>query len=662
VDWYPWGEEAFERARAEDKPVFLSVGYSACHWCHVMEHESFEDDETAAIMNDLFVNIKVDREERPDVDAIYMDAVQALTQRGGWPMSVWLTPDGRPFYGGTYFPPEDSMGMPGFKRVLRYVAQAYRERRDEVERSADELTGHIDRQISLTGTDDALTTDTLDAAFQAIARRFDADEGGFGGAPKFPPTNTLEVLLRMHYRHGWDHALEMVTHTLDKMARGGIYDQLGGGFHRYSVDARWLVPHFEKMLYDNALLTRIYLHAYQVTEDDLYRRIVEETLAYVQREMTDPGGGFYATQDADSEGHEGKFFIWTPDEIREVLGDDADLALDYWAVSDGPNFEGKSILWVPRDPEKIAEKHGLSVEQLAERIEGARQKLFDARESRVKPGRDDKIITAWNGLMLTGVAEAARVFERGDWLQMAVACAEFVLGALRREGRLLRTYKDGQAKFNGYLEDYAFMAEGLLELYYSTLDRRWFDEALALADTMLDLFWDDEAGFYDTTHDHEDLIVRPQSLSDGATPSGNSAAVAVLLRLAILAGRPDFQRKAAQVMAGLVPLMQQFPSGFGHLLTQLDFHLGEPHEIALVGDPEADDTLALLEVINRPYRPNQVLALARPGDGDIGEAIPLLASRHQLDGTATAYVCRNYTCKLPVNTPQALERDLQRDS
>jgi uncharacterized protein YyaL (SSP411 family) len=501
----------------------------------------------------------------------------------------------------------------------------------------------------------------LDAAFQNIARRYDAAEGGFGPAPKFPASNTMEVLLRLHARHGWPHALEMVTHTLNKMARGGIYDQLGGGFHRYSVDHQWLVPHFEKMLYDNALLMRIYLHAYEVTGDDLYRRVVEETLEYVRREMTSPEGGFYATQDADSEGHEGKFFVWTPDEIRDVLGDEANLALEYWAVSDGPNFEGKSILWLPRDPADIAEQHDLSEAALAERMETARRALFEAREERVKPGRDNKIITAWNGLMLTSVAEAARVFEREDWLETAVNCAEFALNTLRRDGRLLRTYKDGQAKFNAYLEDYAFLCEGLIELYQSTFDRRWFDEALALTETMLDLFWDEEAGFYDTSRDHADLIVRPQNLQDGATPSGNSAAVAVLLRMAILAGRPDFQRKAGRVLRELVPITQQYPSAFGHLLTQLDFYLGEPHEVALVGDPAAGDTRALLEVVNQTYRPNQVVALAYPGDGEVGQAIPLLADRHQIGGAATAYVCRNYTCKLPVNTPEALERDLQRE-
>jgi uncharacterized protein YyaL (SSP411 family) len=612
-------------------------------------------------MNEHFVSVKVDREERPDVDAIYMDAVQALTQRGGWPMSVWLTPEGKPFYGGTYFPPEDRGGMPSFKRVLLSVSQAYRERRGDVERSADELVGVIDRQVALGRSEDEPTLDRLDAAFQRIASRFDPAEGGFGPAPKFPASNTLEVLLRLHARYGWPHALDMVTRTLTKMARGGIYDQLGGGFHRYSVDHKWLVPHFEKMLYDNALLTRIYLHAYQVMSDPLYRRVVEETLEYVRREMTAPGGGFYATQDADSEGHEGRFFVWTPGEIRALLGEEADFALDYWAVSGGPNFEGRSILWVPRDPADVAGQHGLSEGELAACIEAARQVLFEAREARVRPHRDDKIITAWNGLMLTSVAEAARVFERADWLAMAVNCAKFLLGTLRQAGRLLRTYKDGQAKFNAYLEDYAFLCEGLIELYQSTFDRRWFDEALALTETMLDLFWDDEVGFYDTSRDHEALIVRPQSLQDGATPAGNSAAVAVLLRMAILAGRPDFRSKAARVLRDLVPVTLQFPSAFGHLLTQLDFYLGEPHEIALVGDPAAEDLRALLEVVNGPFRPNQVVALAHPGDGEVGEAIPLLADRHQVDELATAYVCRNYTCKMPVTTPGALERDLQRE-
>jgi uncharacterized protein YyaL (SSP411 family) len=399
-----------------------------------------------------------------------------------------------------------------------------------------------------------------------------------------------------------------------------------------------------------------------VTGHERYKRVVEETIEYIRREMTDSDGGFYATQDADSEGHEGKFFVWTPDEIRDVLGDESDLGLDYWGMSGAPNFEGKSILWVPIAPEEVAEKHGLSIDEMAGRIEKARAALFEVREKRIKPGRDDKIITAWNGLLLTSVAEAARVLEREDWLEMATNCAEFVLDKLREDGRLLRTYKDGEAKFNAYLEDYAFLCEGLVELYQSSFDRRWFDEALALTETMVDLFWDEESGFYDTSRDHEELIVRPQSFQDGATPSGNSAAVAVLLRMGILAGKPEFQRIAARVLRDFAPVGQQYPRAFGHLLTQLDFYLGEPHEIALVGDPAADDTRALLKVVNGPYRPNQVLALAQSDDGDIADAIPLLADRTQIDGAATAYVCRNYTCKMPVNTPDALKRDLERES
>ena len=660
VDWYPWGEEALAKARAEDKPILLSIGYSACHWCHVMEHESFEDGETAGLMNELFVSIKVDREERPDLDTIYMNAVQAMTGRGGWPMTVFLTPDGRPFYGGTYFPPEDRHGLPGFRRVLLSAAQTYRDRREEIEQSANHIRDHIERLNTLPASGPTLSRSLLRAAYDALWASYDAVHGGFGRAPKFPPSMSLEFLLRTYQRTGERRALSMVENTLQKMARGGLYDQLGGGFHRYSVDAVWLVPHFEKMLYDNALLSRLYLHAYQVTGDTFYRCIAEETLDYVAREMTASLGGFYSTQDADSEGEEGRFFVWTPGEIRSVLGEEeGSLFCHHFGVTGGGNFEGRNILHVRKQLAEVSRETGISAVELQEVIDRGRTKLFAEREKRVKPGRDDKVLTAWNGLMLKGFAEAARVLRRSDYLQIALANADFLLSTLRRDGRLLRTYKDGQARLNGYLEDYAFLVDGLLALYEATFDQHWFEEARALTDTMIEQFWDDVGGgFFKTSRDHETLITRPKDFFDNAVPSGNSVAADVLLRLAILTSEPKYERKAVTVLELTRDAVAQHPSGFGHLLCALDFHLSRPKEIAIVGDPESAGTQALLDVVFGCYLPNKVVALVRPDDPVPAQAISLLEGRHQIDGKATAYVCENYTCQLPVTDPEALAEQL----
>lgn len=664
VDWYPWGEEAFEKARAQDRPIFLSIGYSACHWCHVMAHESFEDPATAEFMNQHFVNIKVDREERPDVDAIYMNAVQAITGGGGWPMSVWLLPDGRPFYGGTYFPKESRYGMSSFQQVLMRVDEIFRQRRDALDKDAANLTNAISRSLRFDGEgQQELTSDALDVAFQSLAGSYDRRNGGFGGQPKFPPGMTLELLFRLYHRHGWAQALKMATHTLDRMAWGGMYDQLGSGFHRYSVDAQWLVPHFEKMLYDNALLIRAYLYGYQITGESRYRQVVEQTVGYVQREMAAPEGGFYSSQDADSEGHEGKFFIWMEAELREALDDvvNVEMVLDYWGVLRGPNFEGHCILWVPDDPGDVAARHGLNVDTLLAEVERARAILFERRERRVKPGRDEKILTAWNGLMIRALAEAGRVLERQAFVRLAANAADFTLNRMRRDGRLLRTFKEGQARFNAYLEDYAFLAEGLLELYQTTFDLRWLKHATDLTQMMVDLFWDDEAGFYDTSHDHEALIVRPQDVTDGATPSGTSGALAALLRLSILADRADWREKAERILAHLSPAIQTHPAAFSYLACQLDFALSSPHEIALVGDPVADDMRDLLKTVNQSFRPNQVIALKDPAKGeDEAMLIPLLRDRNQIDRSATAYVCRNFVCKLPVTTAAELEQQLDR--
>ena len=660
VDWYAWGDEAFARARAEDKPLLVSIGYSACHWCHVMEHESFENPAIAHLMNDLFVNVKVDREERPDVDHIYMTAVQAMTRHGGWPLTVFCTPDGTPFYGGTYYPPEDRGGMPGFPRILEAVADAYRTRRDEIARQGGALREAVAEMMGPNLPEGDLDPALLDRAVQALGSSFDDRFGGFGHAPKFPQPMTLEFLLRRYQATGNERALAMLDLTLERMAHGGMYDQVGGGFARYSVDDRWLVPHFEKMLYDNAQLSRVYLHAYVVTGNAFYRQVAEETYAYVQREMTDPAGGFYSSQDADSEGHEGKFYIWDPAEIRGVLGDeDAALVCQYWAVTDVGNFEGRNILWVPRPPEAVARDAGVSLDRLEAAVARAKRELYAVRAQRVWPGRDDKVLTAWNGLMMRSFAEAARLLDNDDYRRVAVANASFVLNSLRQGDRLLRTYRDGRAKLNGYLEDYAFYASALLALYEATFELQWFTEARALADTMLDQFWDDAiGGFYNTPRDHELLVVRPRDFYDNAIPSGSSVAVDVLLRLALLSGGTDYQQRAVRVLRQLAHPMGQHPTAFGELLQALDFHLSRPREVALVGDPAAPDMRELLAVINGAYLPNQVVALRGPDDYAAEAAIALLAERPPLDGRATAYVCQNYACELPTTNPVVLADQL----
>jgi uncharacterized protein YyaL (SSP411 family) len=655
VDWHPWGEEALQKAKAEDKPIFLSIGYSACHWCHVMARESFEDASTAAVMNEHFVSIKVDREERPDLDRIYMSAVQALTGSGGWPMSVFLTPAGLPFYGGTYFPPTPRYGMPAFADVLLAVNDAWQNRRQELLESSRQLASAIERQMAVSepGEGEACRPETLTSAFQNIQRSFDHTHGGWGNAPKFPQPMTLEFLLRYHHTTSDAEALQMVTHTLDAMARGGMYDQLGGGFHRYSVDNHWLVPHFEKMLYDNAQLARVYLHAWQVTGEPLFRTVAEETLEYVAREMTDgstsltigPAGGFYSTQDADSEGEEGKFFLWTPDEIRAVLGDEANRFMEVYGVTgDGNastgsahNFEGKNILELVGSLEE------------REALADARRRLFEVREQRVHPGRDDKVLSSWSGLMLATFAEAARVLERDDYRQIAVRNAEFLLCELRTpDGRLYHTWKEGDAKINGYLEDYTHLIEGLLELYQTTFDPRWYEAAHELAAAMIEHFSTPEGGFYDTSDDHETLITRPRELQDNAVPSGNGMAALVLQRLAGLAVEPWYMELAQRSLCAVQPLLARYPLGFAQWLTALEYALAHPREIAIVGDPDAPDTRALLDVCTTGYRPHQILAVGTETE------VPLLQNREQIEGQATAYVCIDFSCRPPVTDPEVL--------
>ncbi len=695
VDWYPWGPEALGRAKAEDKPILLSIGYSACHWCHVMERESFEDPDTAEVMNALFVSIKVDREERPDLDGIYMQAVQALTGHGGWPMTVFLTPDGRPFFGGTYFPKAGRPGMPAFVDLLKAVGDAYHNRKGEVLQSASQIAQHLqgrsfgDSGLASPGggSQQMLTEALLTGALQRLAAAFDWDHGGFGSAPKFPQPMGLEFLLRSYKRQPDPRLLQMAEHTLTQMARGGMYDQAGGGFHRYSTDAHWLAPHFEKMLYDNALLSQVYLHAWQVTGSGFYRQIAEETYDYVLREMTHAAGGFYSAQDADSEGEEGKFFLWSPEEVREVLGDkEGRLFCAYFDVTEEGNFEGRSILNVPVAMAQAAQNLGVPEERLREVAERGRKALYAARGRRVHPGRDEKALTAWNGLMLRSFSEAAPALGRQDYLNAAVRNAEFLLGNLRKDGRILRTWKEGQAKLLGYLEDYAMLADGLLALHAATSERRWLDEARSLADAMADLFWDEGKGFfYDTGKDHEQLVVRPRDTFDNAMPCGGSVAADVLLRLAVITGEPEYARKATASMRSVAALMTQYPTGFAHWLGALDFYLSKPVEIALVGARHDPAMGALAQVVFEAYLPNKVVAGWAPNDPTAhpepsaaspeawrrtypveGRAVggvksaetPLLKGRGLVGGRPAAYVCENYACQLPATEPGTLRKQL----
>jgi uncharacterized protein len=664
VDWYPWSPEAFERARREDRPVLLSVGYSACHWCHVMERESFEDEEIAGLMNRLFVNIKVDREERPDVDQIYMQAVQSMTGHGGWPMTVFLTPEGVPFYGGTYFPPTDRQGMPAFPRLLEAVAEAYRARRGEVVESGRQLVEQMSQSERLRQSASLLTEEILAGAYQGMSREFDEREGGLGRAPKFPQPMNWEFVLRFWKRSGNPRALEMVRLTLDRMARGGMYDQLGGGFHRYSVDSHWLVPHFEKMLYDNGQLASLYLHAWLATGEAEYRRVTEETLDYLLREMTHAEGGFYSAQDADSEGVEGKFFVWASDEIRAELLDAgmAEAALAYWGVSDGPNFEGHSILYVPRSPEEVAGHVGLSTARLAELIAAARRILYARREERVHPLLDDKVLAAWNGLALAAFAEAGRSLGRPDYTAAAVRNAEFLTTRMvDGDGRLLRSWKDGQARIKAYLEDYALVGVGLLTVYEATFERRWLDESRRLAEQALGLFWDEgREMFFDTGVDQEALVIRPRNLYDNAVPSGIAAAVDWFFRLGLFFGEERYEALALKALRPLADLMGRYPSGFGRYLAALDFHLGPAAEVALVWPATADATSvdSLLRVVFGRYLPNKVVAGAVEG-ATAGSGLPLLAERAAVRGKPTAYLCRRYVCQAPVTASDDLARQLE---
>jgi uncharacterized protein YyaL (SSP411 family) len=645
VDWEPWSPEALERAAQEDKPILLSIGYSACHWCHVMERESFEDPETATYMNEHFVPIKVDREERPDVDDIYMEAVQGMTGQGGWPLTVFLDPEGVPFYGGTYFPPEPRQGMPSFRQVLEATAGAYANQREELREASARIRESLGAVGRVEQSDEPLDESVLARAISGLQGTFDRTNGGFGGAPKFPPASTLEFLLDRGQG-------DPVRLTLDKMLHGGIYDQLGGGFHRYSVDATWLVPHFEKMLYDNALLARVYLHGWQVMGEERWRRACEETLDWTLREMRGPEGGFYSALDADSEGEEGRFYVWDEEEMRTALSDDGlsgdaiERVLGYWGVSPAGNFEGRNILHVPLGP---------SAQRPAE-LEDARTALYAWRDRRVRPGLDDKRICSWNALMIAALADAGAALRRQEYLDAACSCARFVWESMRdSNGHLQRTWKEGDGRLNAYLEDHAFLLEALLRLYEATLEVRWFDAARETADAMIERFADDErGGFFTTSNDHEELIARRKDVGDHPTPSGNSSAAYGLLRLAALTGERSYEERAVGALRLFAPAAARHPDAFGHLLQAIDFQLSPVREVALVAPANGTDGSTPLDelaaVVRSAHRPHVVLA----GGPEGSERPELMRERHAVEGKAAAYVCEHFACKAPVTEPQEL--------
>jgi uncharacterized protein YyaL (SSP411 family) len=666
VDWFPWGPEALAKAKAEDKPIFLSIGYSACHWCHVMERESFENPDIAAMMNERYVNIKVDREERPDLDNLYMAAVQALTGQGGWPMSVFLTPDLEPFYGGTYYPPTDSRGMPGFPRVLLSVERAWKERRDEIINAAGEMAGQLRAAGSIPRSDGELDTKLLDGASRALGRAFEPIHGGFGSAPKFPHPMDLRVLLRQHARTGDSHALHMVTHSLDKMARGGIYDHLGGGFARYSTDDRWLAPHFEKMLYDNALLSTVYLEAFQVTGDVEYARVARETMDYILGRMTSPEGPFYSTEDADSEGVEGKFYVWSLEEVQKVLGlERAKEFASVYDVSERGNWEHENILNLPRSIAQAAKALGRDEAELRADLATDRAKLLEARGRRIPPGKDTKVLTSWNGLMLGPLAEGSLILDEPRYVEAAEKAAGFLLDTMRMpDGRLLHSYKDEQAKFNGYLDDYANLIDGLTRLFEATGGERWIKAAIELAEVMIDEFHDAEGGgFYYVGKSHESLIARQKDVYDNATPSGNAMASTALARLDALTGRDDFEAIARSTLQSIHLVLEKAPTAAGQSLIALDDLLAPAEEFALIAGTDPTEFRLALRAIHEKFRSHKVVApVAIEVSKELSELVPLLAERKSRRGEVTSYICKNFACLAPIVGVMALRRELRLDA
>jgi len=653
VDWYPWGPEALTRAREEQKPIFLSIGYSACHWCHVMEHESFENPEIGAFLNARFISIKVDREERPDLDQIYMNAIQIMTRHGGWPMSVFLTPDLQPFYGGTYWPAYPRMGMPGFIQVLQAVDELWRTQREQAVEQAAQLTEYLQQSDLAELGQPSVDEPLLQAAVVRLQREFDTAHGGFGFKPKFPHPMALQFLLRIWHRSGRGGLLDLVRLTLDKMARGGIYDHLAGGFARYSVDERWLVPHFEKMLYDNALLSGVYLDAYQATGDASYGRVVRETLDYVLHYMTDAAGGFHSTEDADSEGEEGKFYLWTPDEVHEVLGAERGARFcSVYDVSEAGNFEDRNILNLPKTIEQCAQLKEWDPDELRAELDESRRQLLAVRDRRVRPGKDDKVLVGWNALMIDPLARAAGVFGEPRYLQAAAKAADFILQQMTRsDGRLLHSWRGGQAKLDAYLDDYTFFIQALVTLYESQFDERWIDQAVRLADLVLRHFADPRGGgFFYTADDHEQLIARNKDFLESSVPSGNAVAATALQRLGKLCGRADYLQAADDAIHAAAGLFDRAASGMGHMLSAADMRLGPMREIVIMGDPAHGDTAAALADLRRRYLPNRVLACrGQASQAGAPHLAPLFQGKAPGSEEPTVYVCEDFACQAPVS-------------
>ncbi|MFW6113015.1 MAG: thioredoxin domain-containing protein [Thermodesulfobacteriota bacterium] len=661
VDWYPWGPEALERARAEDKPIFLSIGYSTCHWCHVMAHESFEDENIAALMNEHFINIKVDREERPDLDETYMTAVQLMTGRGGWPMSVFLSPDLKPFYAGTYFPPEDRAGMPGFPRLLEALSQAYHEKRDTVVKMGQEVESRLKILAEMPGEGQEFTATEVSQAAGRLKQNFDRVNGGFGGAPKFPRALELSFLLTEYRRAGDRDALDMVTLSLDKMARGGIYDQVGGGFHRYTVDGAWVVPHFEKMLYDNSLLVPLYLAHFQVTASPLSRRLAQETLDFVLRELQAPERGFYSAWDADSEGEEGKFYVWTKKEVEEALSaEEARLALEAFAVTDTGNFEGKNIFTFPLSEEDLASRFDQTPEQLASSLQSIKARLYEVREQRVRPHRDEKIITAWNGLMLTALALGAQVLGDKKYYQAAAQAAEFILQEMRSNGQLMRIWSEGQVSVPGFLDDYAGLANACLDLYETDFDLDWLKTAQDLAARMEDLFLDEADGtYFYVARDQEATLVRSKSLYDQSVPAGNSLAARLAWRLGRFTDQEAYQKRCQAILRRFQLQISENPGGFSHYLTVAALSLLPPLDLTLVGDPDRPQTDALLAEMYRRFLPERRLVRKNPPDAArVEELIPGVKEYAPVEAGSAAYVCHQFTCQPPTGDAEELAAKL----
>jgi len=679
VEWYPWGKEAFQAAKKDDKPIFLSIGYATCHWCHVMAHESFEDEEIAQVLNAYFIAIKVDREERPDIDKIYMSVCQAMTGRGGWPLSIFMTPEGKPFYAGTYFPKSSRMGILGFMDLLKQVASMWQKDRAHLLKASEEVTHAIQPRLDSSTSVFDLGLENLKKSYTQLEMTFDPSWGGFSTAPKFPTPHHLTFLLRWHKRSGDSRALKMVEKTLDAMRRGGIFDQIGFGFHRYSVDEKWLVPHFEKMLYDQALLAMAYTEAYQVTGNEKYAQAAHEIFTYVQRDMTSPHGGFYSAEDADSEGKEGLFYLWTPHEVKKYLGEKlGDLFCRFYNITKGGNFEeGRSISHIPmslqvfakkegssiphmlKAPQVFAKKEGMDLTKLETVLEGARDRLFDIRKKRVRPLKDDKILTSWNGLMIAAFAKGYQVFGDQAYADAARRAAGFILKNLRTtEGRLLRRYRQGDAAYPGYLDDYAFFVWGLIELYEATFEVSYLEEAIALNEAMINIFWDKQGGgLHFTGKGNESLITRSKEIYDGALPSGNSVAALNFLRLSRMTGNINLEQRAEQLIRAFSVQVTDQPMAYTQLLIALDFMIGPSQEIVVAGDPTRKNTQAMIHAVQRSFLPNKVLLLKSQGtEGKrLASLSPFVEAMSLINNQPTVYVCENYACKTPIKDLDALK-------